>query len=348
MSCFIPDRPGALYKTIILVQTIFLLGIGGCSNQREYGVSGRTMGTSYHIKYNASLFFDHQTLKKEITEKLKNINHSMSTYDPKSEISTFNRMADTNEKLSISDDFYQVMSEAKQLHTMTQGAWDGTVKPLVNLWGFGHTSHPQKKPDELQIQECLQSIGFQHIQITDHQLQKKIPQLQLNLASIAKGFGVDQIAKVLEKHGIANYLVEIGGEVFAKGNKISGDPWRVGVNHPSIDASANDIYYALPLTNKAIATSGDYRNFFLDGNKRYSHVIDPTSGYPVNNGIVSVSVLTNTCSFADGLATALMVMGEKSGLELVNRLSDTECLIIKENETGDGFALFFSEGFPRK
>jgi thiamine biosynthesis lipoprotein len=304
------------------------------------------MGTSYHIKYNVGLFFDHQDLKNGITQKLRDINHSMSTFDSQSEISVFNQMKDTSSSVPISDPFYQVMTQAHKLFQMTNGAWDGTVKPLVNLWGFGHTKHHLKKPDDSQIEQCLKQVGFHNIMITDHHLQKKIPNLELNLASIAKGFGVDQIAVVLEKHGIDNYLVEIGGEVFAKGTKINGTPWRVGINRPQIDADVHDVYFALPLEDKAIATSGDYRNFFIDGNNRYSHVIDPKTGQPVSNGIVSVSVISDNCTFADGLATALMVMGPDAGIELVNGISGTECLMIQES--ANKFKLYYSDHFPGK
>jgi len=318
----------------------------GCNYQRECILSGRTMGTSYHIKYNAGLFFDHQDLKYNIAKTLKEINHSMSTFDSESEISKFNQMKDITKPLSISDPFFQVMKKAHHLYQITHGAWDGTVKPIVNLWGFGHTKHQLQKPDESQIEQYLKQVGFQNIMIKDHQLQKKIPDLNLNLASIAKGFGVDQVAIVLNNHGIESYLVEIGGEVFAKGKKIDGSFWRVGINRPQIDANINDVYFAISLQDQAIATSGDYRNYFIDGKTRYSHVIDPKTGRPVTNGVVSVSVISDKCTFADGLATALMVMGPESGIALVNGIADTECLMIQEN--GNDFELYYSDHFPRE
>jgi len=329
-----------------LIQFIVICSLVGCHYQRECLISGRTMGTSYHIKYNVGLFFDHQDLKNDMIQTLQDINHSMSTFDSKSEISIFNRTKDITRSLPISDHFFQVMTQAHKLFQITNGAWDGTVKPIVNLWGFGHTKHHLQKPNDSQIEQCLKQVGFQYIIITDHHLQKKVPNLELNLASIAKGFGVDQIAVVLEKHGIDDYLVEIGGEVFAKGKKTNGDPWRVGINRPEIDADVHDVYFAISLQDKAIATSGDYRNYFIDGKERYSHVIDPKTGRPVSNGIVSVSVISKNCTFADGLATALMVMGHESGIELVNGISDTECLMIQESATG--FKLYYSDHFPRQ
>lgn len=346
MCSILVIRPHSRIAKYILTQCLVALLFVGCHYQREFLISGRTMGTSYHIKYNVGLFFDHQNLKTAITEALQAVNHSMSTFDAKSEISTFNQLKDIHKSLEISDSFFQVMKQAQKLHTMTHGAWDGTVKPIVNLWGFGHTKHQQQEPDDTQIQQSLKQVGFQNIMITDHHLQKRIPDLELNLASIAKGFGVDQIAVVLEKHDIDNYLVEIGGEVFGKGTKINGSPWRVGINKPQIDANVNDVYLAISLQDKAIATSGDYRNYFIDGKKRYSHVIDPKTGRPVNNGVVSVSVISDQCTFADGLATALMVMGTEAGIQLVNEIPDTECLMIRESE--GKFSLFYSSQFPKE
>jgi thiamine biosynthesis lipoprotein len=329
---------------------IFLLGflLTSCNDQRAYLISGKTMGTSYHIKYNTGFFFSHQNLKMAIENKLSEINKSMSTFDPSSEISVFNQSKDTNKKMSISDNFYQVLSQANQLYQMTEGAWDGTVKPLVNLWGFGHTTYQKLQPDPEDIQKCLQSVGFHYIHLSDHAIVKKNPDVQLNLASIAKGFGVDMVASVLDQFEIKHYLVEIGGEVYAKGSKTNGNPWRVGINRPDIQAASNDVYYALALKDKAIATSGDYRNYFLSNEKRYSHVIHPKTGQPVSNGVVSVSVIASNCTFADGLATALMVMGIEKGLRLVNQLSNTECFFIKENQSKDGFDHYYSDGFPRE
>jgi len=338
-----------IIKQIILFYLIFLvICLTSCDSQREYIISGITMGTTYQIKYYAGLFFKQQKLKKEIKEQLEKINHSMSTFDPKSEISQFNKMQDIKKIISISDDFYEVLIQAKQLYKISNGAWDGTVKPLVNLWGFGNTSHKQEKPDQVEIQKILDTVGFNKIIIEDHSIQKKNPGIQLNLASIAKGFGVDMVAKVLDSNNVKNYLVEIGGEVYGRGKKINGKPWRVGINSPKVQSALNDVYYAIELKNKAIATSGDYRNYFIDDKKRYSHVIDPKTGYPVNNKVVSVSVISNTCTLADGLATALMVMGAEKAIALVNKLPDTECFIIKENKSGDGFDHFYSDFFPRE
>ncbi|MBF0451736.1 MAG: FAD:protein FMN transferase [Candidatus Magnetomorum sp.] len=336
------------YCLLSQLMLVFLLFLPGCKDQQEYLLTGKTMGTIYHIKYHAGVLFDHQALRTAIEEKLKMINQSMSTFDPTSEISVFNKTSQTQKAMSISDEFYQVLMQANALYQMTEGSWDGTVKPLVNLWGFGHTSHPKEKPTRQDIQKCLESVGFHHISITDHVIEKKHPDVQLNLASIAKGFGVDIVATVLDHFAVRQYLVEIGGEVFARGNKINGDPWRVGINRPKLQSALDDVYYALPLKDKAIATSGDYRNYFLEGNTRYSHVIDPKTGYPVNNGVVSVSVIANNCTFADGLATALMVMDVKKALILVNQLPDTECFLIKENQSKDGFDHYYSEGFPRE
>ncbi|MGD8264423.1 MAG: FAD:protein FMN transferase, partial [Desulfobacterales bacterium] len=162
--------------------------------------------------------------------------------------------------------------------------------------------------------------------------------------SIAKGYGVDQLADVIRKEGYQNYLVEIGGEVFASGYRKDGKLWRIGINRPQIDAAFDDVYKVVDLHNKAFATSGDYRNFFVVDGMRYSHIIDPRTGYPVSNGVVSATIISETCTFADGLATAIMVMGADKGLELVNRIDGTEGLIIIEKQDG-GLVPHHSKGF---
>jgi thiamine biosynthesis lipoprotein len=167
------------------------------------------------------------------------------------------------------------------------------------------------------------------------------------LNAIAKGFGVDQISELLAAAGFQNYLVEIGGEVFAAGVRADGKNWRVGINRPRKDAAFNEVYKAVSIANRAFATSGDYRNFFEIDGVRYSHVIDPRSGYPVSNGVVSVSIIADNCTLADGLATAIMVMGAEKGVQLVNRLDNVECFIVIENPDGCLLDLY-SPGFDRK
>ena len=323
---------------------VFVLMFHGCGMQKEVLLTGKTMGTTYHIKIVAGYFQNISGLKGSIEKKLKEINNSMSTYIKDSEISQFNALSRAGEKFYISDDFFYVMTVAKKIFSLTDGAWDGTIKPLVDLWGFGVSNNNNKIPSEKEIQNALLHTGFNHINISPHRyLVKTKKSISLDLASIAKGFAVDQMAAIIKKEGIQNFLVEIGGEGYASGVRKDRKPWNIGINMPRKDAPIDQVYKVLTLQNKAFATSGDYRNFFEQNGKRFSHILDPRNGFPILNGMVSVSVVANTCTFADGLATAIMVMGHKKGLELINRLGNTECLIIVK-KNNDTLVDYFSKG----
>jgi thiamine biosynthesis lipoprotein len=236
------------------------------------------------------------------------------------------------------------MTAGRQLFELSEGAWDATVDPLVHLWGFGPKQRSEGIPGQPQIAEALESVGFAQIKIGDRRLEKTRPDVTLDLGSIAKGYGVDQVAALLQNRGFKHFLVEIGGEVYAEGSRKDGAPWRVGINRPLKDAPRDAVYRVVALSGRAMATSGDYRNFIEINGKRYSHVIDPRTGYPVANGVVSATVLADKCTFADGLATALMVMGAEKGIPLVNGLSEVECLLIVVQPDGT-LAEFQSDGF---
>lgn len=311
---------------------------------REVLIQGRTMGTTFHVKV-VSPQKELDDLEARIQTRLAEINRSMSTYDPESEISRFNRNARVDTPFPVSGDFLEVVSAGLRLFKLTEGAWDATVNPLVNLWGFGSRSDEQRVPDDEEIAALLPTVGFQHIAVSeDGFLVKRIPGITLDLASIAKGYGVDQIAREVEAAGYRDYIVEIGGEIFAAGRRPDGGKWRIGINRPRPGAAPGDVYRVVTLENQGFATSGDYRNFFMAGGKRYSHVIDPRTGRAVTNRVVSVSVTAETCTLADGLATALMVMGPEEGRALVNRLAGVECFIVVEGP-GNELRDYASKGF---
>lgn len=308
---------------------LLCLMTAGCSSRRETVFTGRTMGTTYSVKLVTGYLQPVSGLQSQIDKRLDDINQSMSIYRDDSEISRFNRLTTAGEKFRVSLDFMRVIQMAKKVFTITDGAWDGTVKPLVDLWGFGSKGIKVVPPLPAAVRQRLQAVGFDAIQVVDDRhLVKRKAAVNLDLASIAKGYGVDQVAALLRDSGIKNFLVEIGGEVYAAGHRKDGRPWRVGINNPRKEASLDQVYKVVDLSGGAMATSGDYRNFFEFDHKYYSHVIDPRSGYPVSNGVVSASVLAADCTFADGLATALMVMGPDKGIELVNRLEGVDCLIV--------------------
>ena len=324
-----------------LVGALFFQGCG----PREDIFSGRTMGTTYTVKVVRGHFHLDTGLQEKIDERLEEINRSMSTYLVDSEISRFNRLTPADGKIRISRDFMQVMQIAQKIFLLSDGAWDGTVKPLIDLWGFGPAETRDAPPAEKEIRQRLQAVGFSSVHIIDDCcIAKTKASVSLDLASIAKGYAVDQIALLLKNSGAENFLVEIGGEVYAAGHRRDGHPWRVGINTPRPEAAISQVYRAINLSGRAMATSGDYRNFIELGGKRYTHVIDPRNGYPVANGVVSATVLAENCTLADGLATALMVMGPGEGLALVNRLDGVECLIVVMLADGT-FSDHFSKGF---
>jgi thiamine biosynthesis lipoprotein len=330
-------------KKILAVLILFFISTG-CNLKKEVLLSGRTMGTTYNIKVVTWFYKDTAELKDKIEKGLKEVNNSMSVFIDDSEISRFNRF-NSRENFFISDDFFRVMTVARKIYGLSGGAWDGTVSPLVNLWGFGRAGNENRVPQKKEIEARLANVGFDKIEMSENgYLAKKNPLVGIDLGSIAKGYGVDRTAEVIRNNGISNFLVEIGGEVYASGHKITGGYWLVGINTPDKDSLNGDIYKTIRLKNKALATSGDYRNFFEKNGKSYSHIIDPKTGYPVNNGIVSVSVVANDCTFADGLATAILVTGHKKGLEIVNKLTGVECLVVIKNKDGT-LTDYFSKGF---
>jgi thiamine biosynthesis lipoprotein len=333
------------YLQVLFIVIALLFAPAGGFAKQEHLVQGRTMGTTYHIKVVTGDSQSIAGLKEKIDRRLAEINQSMSTYKKDSEISRFNDFKTLNQGFQVSNDFYQVMKIAQEIFKLCEGAWDGTVHPLVDLWGFGPTERKRALPAQQAIAELLSEIGFENILILDGgELVKKRRPVTLDLSSIAKGYGVDQVADVIRKEGFQNYLVEIGGEVFASGYRADGKLWRIGINRPKTDAAINDVYEIVDLHDKAFATSGDYRNFFFIDGKRYSHIIDPRTGYPVSNGVVSVTIIADTCTFADGLATGIMVMGVEKGLALINRLEETEGLIIIEKQDGS-LLPYYSSGF---
>jgi thiamine biosynthesis lipoprotein len=319
-------------------------GIFGCG-EKIHLISGKTMGTTYHVKIVAGRFTDMEPVSEKIEKRLKQINDSMSTYQKTSEISLFNAMTQTGQSFKISTDFYEVIKTGKKLFRLTGGAWDATIDPLVDLWGFGRSGPANEPPSPEEIRQKLQSVGFDHIVVNENRtLEKKIPAVSMDLASIAKGFAVDNIAGLLYGLEFENFLAEIGGEIYASGQKPGNELWRIGINRPDTKAAATEVYKVAQITNRGFATSGDYRNYFFSGGKLYSHIIDPRSGYPVANGIVSASVIADTCTFADGLATSLMVLGVEEGLKLVENLQGVEALIIQRTGKGD-FIEYASSGF---
>lgn len=316
----------------VLIPAFFLLGGVPVT---EIHLSGKTMGTTYHITLVAGAHFNPEKLKHHIARRLDDINRSMSTYLPDSEITRFNHLQHIGEKFCPSEDFFSVMSGGERMFRITEGAWDGTVGPLVELWGFGRTSRKPAIPSGEEIEKALSEVGFKKIDIiADGCFIKRQPNVTVDLGSIAKGYGVDAVSEIIRNFGIDNFLVEIGGEIFASGVRKDGKRWRVGINTPSKKAAPDSVYRVVKLQDMAFATSGNYRNYFEINGQIFSHILDPRTGRPIDNGLVSVSIVAENCTVADGLATGIMVLGWKKGLALVNRLDDVECLIVVQKADG--------------
>ncbi|MCL4110994.1 UNVERIFIED_CONTAM: hypothetical protein GTU68_053191 [Idotea baltica] len=287
------------------------------------------MGTTYAVTVSK---LPDGLLKSDLGDKLTGrldvVNQQMSTWDPESEISRFNQ-SESTDWFPISAEFLEVVVEAKRIYEVTDGAFDPTVSPVIDLWGFGD-KRPKAIPTDDQIESALGTIGMKHIQIQNDPpaIKKLKSQIQLNLSAIAKGYGVDDLAETLQELGIRSYLVDIGGETRAGAAKPDGSPWRLG-----IESALGGLQQIVPLSDGSMATSGDYRNFFEIDGKRYSHAINPVTGRPVEDPAASVSVRHASCMTADAFATALMVMNQQDALRLA-KAEGLSVLFQRVNEAG--------------
>ncbi len=310
---------------------------------REYAFSGRTMGTYYSVTVCSKANLDVGVLKSKVDTQLEMVNDQMSVFSETSEISRFNR-AGKGEAVAVSHSFLEVIRTAQKLYELTDGAWDGTVKPLFDLWGFKSGRQFENPPSRERIDAAMARTGFHHIAVTDRSLVKKKAGIALDLGAIAKGYGVDAVASLLKASGYADFSVEIGGEVYAAGRKGGKHTWRVGISMPESRDRGAEPYRVVALSDRALATSGTYREFIkLDG-RTYPHIINPKTGRPVAHRVVSVSVAAETCMFADGLATAVLVMGTKKGIKLVDHLDNTECMVVEKERDGT-LVPYYSKGF---
>lgn len=292
-------------------------------------ISGQTMGTYYTIKVKSGQ--ENKLLNKYIAEELKNINQQMSVFDNNSEIAAINKSANS-EWIELSPEMQTVLKSSHNIYNMSRGSFDPTVGKLVDLWGFG-TTKPKRIPTDEEIKETLKNIGFNKLIFSSDfsKVKKENPNVILNLSAIAKGYGVDKISELLKKLGYEDFVVEIGGEVYASGQKsddIKG--WKIGVVEPS--GAYNENAYIITLKDMAAATSGDYRNFIYVDDKKFSHTISPQNGYPVNSNLVSVTVFDKNCMTADGLSTAMMAMGEKKAIDFANRNNIATILFVRNDD----------------
>ena len=295
---------------------LLLILATACQQQKTTSpvlLGGDTMGTTWSVTMQPGAGgTDAAALKTLLQERLEQINRLMSTYDAESEISRFNNQT-TSDWFAISEETAQVIALALEISTLSGGAFDISVGPLVELWGFGATARGETIPSADQISAALAAVGYQNIRLRRDPaaISKLVPQLRIDLSAIAKGYAVDALGELLHQQGISDYLVEIGGEMKVSGLRGDGTPWRIAIEKPL--EGAREVALVLPLTATALATSGNYRNFYEENGQRYAHTLDPVSGRPIRHQLASVTVLDETCARADALATAIMVMGEAKG-----------------------------------
>ena len=315
----------------ILIIIFLMIGIGACQNNnyKIVLINGFTMGTTYSIKIKtADAVVNQEKIRADIEKILLEINQKMSTYIVDSELSVINFSNSLDSNL-ISDDLFKVISHANTISKTTNGAFDITVGPLVNLWGFGPNKSENKIPSNEEIELIKKNIGYKKIYLNKEttSIKKLHPDLYVDLSGIAKGFAVDKIALYLNSYNLENYLVEIGGELIAKGTNEDNEVWQIGIENPN-----NNVAKIIGLKDIAMATSGDYRNYFEKNGVRYSHTINPNTGKPIKHKLASVTVLDKTAMNADALATAFMVLGPAKTIELANELKIGVYLIIKNDE----------------
>ena len=308
-----------------------MIGTGACQNNnyKILLINGLTMATTYSIKIKtADTAVNKEKIRADIEKILLEINRKMSTYIVDSELSVINFSNSLDSNL-ISDDLFKVISHANTISKTTNGAFDITVGPLVNLWGFGPNKSENKIPSNEEIELIKKNIGYKKIYLNKEttSIKKLHPDLYVDLSGIAKGFAVDKIALYLNSYNLENYLVEIGGELIAKGTNEDNEVWQIGIENPN-----NNLAKIIGLKDIAMATSGDYRNYFEKNGVRYSHTINPNTGKPIKHKLASVTVLDKTAMNADALATAFMVLGPAKTIELANELKIGVYLIIKNDE----------------
>ena len=312
------------FLAILVVGTIFII--------RQQHVTpyqhdeGFIFGTIYHITYQSD-----ENYQKEIEAELQKVDNSLSPFNKTSIISRINR----NEDVAVDGMFKEVFQLAENISKETDGAFDITVAPMVNVWGFGFKKGIT--PSKEVIDSIRALVGYQKVSLQAGHIKKQNPNIMLDCSAIAKGYGSDVVARLLKSKGIDNFMVEIGGEVVTRGNSEKRVPWRIGVNKPTDDSlnTNTELQTVLNVTDKAMATSGNYRNFYYKNGKKYAHTIDPKTGYPVQHNILSATVVANDCATADAYATSFMVLGMEGAQKILEKHPDLLAYLIYSNDKGN-------------
>jgi thiamine biosynthesis lipoprotein len=337
-----------IIQMVLSLVLVLVLGVGGIYRYRTItnpATGGGTMGTGYSIKITGKIRKSQLAdIKLQIENTLRETNRQMSTWDPESEISRFNHFQSL-EPFQCSEEFATVVRTALGVSEQSGGAFDPTLQPLLNLWGFGSEAKESHVPAPEAIAAIRENTGWEKLRVDDSsRLWKTVPALSLALGGIAKGYGVDAVGQVLDDAGLENWFVEIGGEVTARGVNGDGVPWKIGIQFPTTNPMDMSLQGIVRVSNGAIATSGDYRNYIQEDGVIYSHILDPRTGRAVRSSTASVTISAPTCMQADALATALFVMGPDEGLELIEQIDHVEALFLIRTEDGEILEKF-SSGF---
>lgn len=325
-----------LWLALLILATIWILAR---HNQRPayHSITGLVFGTIYNITYQ----YDGD-LKPEIEAELKRFDQSLSPFNDSSVISRINR----NEELTADSFFVKCFNRSMEISRETKGAFDITIAPLANAWGFGFKKGAF--PDSLMIDSLRQITGYEKVHLEDGKVMKQDPRIMLSCSAVAKGYSVDVVAQLLERKGIKNYMVDIGGEVVVKGKNPNDALWRIGINKPIDDSLSvkQDLQTVLEITNLGMATSGNYRNYYYKDGKKYAHTIDPRTGYPVQHSILSATVIAEDCMTADALATSFMVMGLEEAEAFCKANPKIDAYFIYSGDNGE-FKTYYTQGMKK-
>jgi len=319
--------------------TAFVLSLFSCGEQdhqkQKMVVEGYAQGTTYNIVYISKDGIDYQ---RAIDSTLIEIDNSLSTYQKRSIISKFNQ---TDSTLEVDKMFTDVYNISKKVFKLSKGAFDPTIAPIVNAWGFGFEN--LHSTDSTTIDSLKMFVDFSKISMDETMVVKEVPGMMLDFNAVAQGYSVDVLAELLEARGINNYLVEVGGELRAKGLNLKDTLWRIGIDKPMAGLENRELEAIVNLDNKALATSGNYRKFYEKGGMKFSHTINPKTGYPVEHNLLSATVIADDCGEADAFATVFMVVGLQETKKILSENKNLEALLIYSDEDG-GLQTFITEG----
>lgn len=325
----------SLFLIVVFVSIYYFRDASKANPSMQMYIEGETMGTTYHIKY---LDVKGRDFKKGVDSLLVVFNQSLSTYQPDSEISKFNQDSVFVFQLPF---FYPVLKKSHEVYLLSKGAFDPTVAPLVNFWGFGFKKIKSLQPDSTAIDSLLAYVSFEkYIRFDEKSVRKLKKGVQLDFNAIAQGYGTDVVAQFIEKQGVTNYMVEVGGEVLCKGKNLENKIWSIGISNPKNDT---ELKATVELNNRALATSGNYRKFYVKGGRKYAHTLNPKTGFPVLHSLLSASVFAPDAMTADAIATTFMVVGVDKAKEMLKTMKDVDVYLVYADEKGE-LQTFISEG----